>query len=148
SEEELNAVAVHSNDDSSNSSPSTSAMLTPTPVENLGRGQVKRPTSLNVSKPAELVLRDSTNAGCKSEGSPINSVQKRQQKKKKRRAANSYSDVSFSDKYKLTEELLGTGAHGVVKTCRDRVTKQEYAVKQRKKSFEFTERATPDINLL
>ncbi|UJR14848.1 hypothetical protein I4U23_001833 [Adineta vaga] len=129
SEEELNAVAVHSYDDSSNSSPTTSAMLTPTPVENLGRTQIKRPTSLNVSKPAELILRDSTNAGCKSEGSSVNSVQKRQQKKKKRRAANSYSDISFSDKYKLTEELLGTGAHGVVKTCRDRVTKQEYAVK-------------------
>ena len=99
---------------------------------------------------SELILRDSTNAGCKSEGSPIHSVQKRQQKKKKRRTANSYSDVSFNDKYKLTEELLGTGAHGyievdirsaerspislslfarVVKTCRDRVTKQEYAVK-------------------
>ena len=60
----------------------------------------------------ELILRDSTNAGCKSEGSPIHSVQKRQQKKKKRRTANSYSDVSFNDKYKLTEELLGTGAHG------------------------------------
>jgi chromatin segregation and condensation protein Rec8/ScpA/Scc1 (kleisin family) len=39
-------------------------------------------------------------------------VQKRQQKKKKRRTANSYSDISFNDKYKLTEELLGTGAHG------------------------------------
>jgi len=77
-------------------------------------------------------------------------VQKRQQKKKKRRTADSYSDISFNDKYKLTEELLGTGAHGyrmkkkqsnpfeyfiffifirVVKTCRDRLTKQEYAVK-------------------
>jgi MAP kinase interacting serine/threonine kinase len=126
SEEELNAVAGHSHDDSSNSSPSTSTMLT---TENLGRPTIKRPTSLNVIKPTELVLRDSTNAGCKSEGSPINSVQKRQQKKKKRRTANSYSDISFNDKYKLTEELLGTGAHGVVKTCRDRVTKQEYAVK-------------------
>ncbi|CAF4104812.1 unnamed protein product [Rotaria sp. Silwood2] len=126
SEEELNGVAVHSYDDSSNSSPS---MLN-TPIENIGRIQMKRPTSLNVSKPADLILRDSTNAGgCKSEGSPINSVQKRQQKKKKRRTANSYSDISFNDKYKLTEELLGTGAHGVVKTCRDRVTKQEYAVK-------------------
>ncbi|CAF4657376.1 unnamed protein product [Rotaria socialis] len=131
SEEELNAVAVHSYDNSSSSSPSTSAMLHNTSIENTGRTttQVKRPTSLNVSKPAELVLRDSTNAGCKSEGSPINSVQKRQQKKKKRRTANSYSDISFNDKYKLTEELLGTGAHGIVKTCRDRVTKQEYAVK-------------------
>jgi hypothetical protein len=39
-------------------------------------------------------------------------VQKRQKKKKKRRTANSYSDISFNDKYKLTEELLGTGAHG------------------------------------
>ncbi len=39
-------------------------------------------------------------------------MQKRQQKKKKRRTANSYSDISFNDKYKLTEELLGTGAHG------------------------------------
>jgi MAP kinase interacting serine/threonine kinase len=126
SEEELNGVAVHSHDDSSNSSPSTSTMLT---TENLGRPQIKRPTSLNVIKPTELVLRDSTNAGCKSEGSSVNSVQKRQQKKKKRRTANSYSDISFNDKYKLTEELLGTGAHGVVKTCRDRVTKQEYAVK-------------------
>ena len=132
----MNAVAVHSHDDSSNSSPSASAMLTPTPVENLGRAPIKRPTSLNVSKPAgessecarvegvvflvclELILRDSTNAGCKSEGSPINSVQKRQQKKKKRRAANSYSDVSFSDKYKLTEELLGTGAHGYARPMR------------------------------
>ncbi|CAF1425319.1 unnamed protein product [Adineta steineri] len=129
SEEELNAIAVHSHDDSSNSSPSTSTMLTPTAIENVGRTQIKRPTSLNVSKTADLVLRDSTNAGCKSEGSPINSVQKRQHKKKKRRTANSYSDISFNDKYKLTEELLGTGAHGVVKTCRDRVTKQEYAVK-------------------
>ena len=62
----------------------------------------------------ELVLRDTTNAGCKSESSPTNSVQKRQQKKKKRRTANSYSDISFNDKYKLTEELLGTGAHGYV----------------------------------
>lgn len=61
---------------------------------------------------SELILRDSTNAGCKSEGSPIHSVQKRQQKKKKRRTAHSYSDISFDDKYKLTEELLGTGAHG------------------------------------
>lgn len=61
---------------------------------------------------SELILRDSTNAGCKSEGSPVHSAQKRQQKKKKRRTANSYSDVSFNDKYKLTEELLGTGAHG------------------------------------
>ena len=60
----------------------------------------------------ELVLRDTTNAECKSESSPTNSVQKRQQKKKKRRTANSYSDISFNDKYKLTEELLGTGAHG------------------------------------
>jgi hypothetical protein len=60
----------------------------------------------------ELVLRDTTNAGCKSESSPTNSVQKRQQKKKKRRTADSYSDISFNDKYKLTEELLGTGAHG------------------------------------
>lgn len=104
-----------------------------TSIENAGRTQIKRPTSLNVSKPAgtfeisvieqsvifysdkiELVLRDSTNAGCKSEGSPTNSVQKRQQKKKKRRTANSYSDISFNDKYKLTEELLGTGAHGYV----------------------------------
>jgi hypothetical protein len=102
---------------------------TTTTTENVGRTQVKRPTSLNVSKPAgsfeskqkqtkdlieflELILRDSTNAGCKSEGSLINSVQKRQQKKKKRRTANSYSDISFNDKYKLTEELLGTGAHG------------------------------------
>ena len=42
----------------------------------------------------------------------MHSAQKRQQKKKKRRTANSYSDVSFNDKYKLTEELLGTGAHG------------------------------------
>jgi len=65
---------------------------------------------LNLFK--ELVLRDTTNAGCKSESSPTNSVQKRQQKKKKRRTANSYSDISFNDKYKLTEELLGTGAHG------------------------------------
>ncbi len=48
----MNAVAIHSNDDSSNSSPSTSAMLTPTPIENVGRTQIKRPTSLNVSKPA------------------------------------------------------------------------------------------------
>ncbi|CAF3730850.1 unnamed protein product [Rotaria sp. Silwood1] len=128
SEEELNAVAVHSYDDSSNSSPSTSTMLNTT-IENIGRTQIKRPTSLNVLKPTELILRDSTNGGCKSEGSPINSVQKRQQKKKKRRTANSYSDISFNDKYKLTEELLGTGAHGIVKTCRDRVTKQEYAVK-------------------
>ncbi|CAF3786842.1 unnamed protein product [Rotaria sp. Silwood1] len=100
-----------------------------TTIENIGRTQIKRPTSLNVLKPTELILRDSTNGGCKSEGSPINSVQKRQQKKKKRRTANSYSDISFNDKYKLTEELLGTGAHGIVKTCRDRVTKQEYAVK-------------------
>ncbi|CAF1362027.1 unnamed protein product [Rotaria sordida] len=128
SEEELNAVAGHSYDDLLNSSPSTPTMLNTT-IENIGRTQTKRPTSLNVSKPAELILRDSTNSGCKSESSPINSVQKRQQKKKKRRTANSYSDVSFNDKYKLTEELLGTGAHGVVKTCRDRVTKQEYAVK-------------------
>lgn len=60
----------------------------------------------------ELVLRDTTNAECKTEESPIKSVQKRQHKKKKRRAANSYSDISFNDKYKLTEELLGTGAHG------------------------------------
>ena len=60
----------------------------------------------------ELVIRDTTNAGCKSESSPTSSVQKRQQKKKKRRTANSYSDISFNDKYKLTEELLGTGAHG------------------------------------
>ncbi len=51
SEEELNAVAVHSNDDSSNSSPSTSTMLTTTTTENLGRPQIKRPTSLNVLKP-------------------------------------------------------------------------------------------------
>jgi hypothetical protein len=144
---------------------------TTTTTENVGRTQVKRPTSLNVSKPAgsfeskqkqtkdlieflELILRDSTNAGCKSEGSLINSVQKRQQKKKKRRTANSYSDISFNDKYKLTEELLGTGAHGyefifekknkriffvsffrVVKTCRDRVTKQEYAVKVRRQFY-------------
>ncbi len=42
-------------------------------------------------------------------------MQKRQQKKKKRRTANSYSDISFNDKYKLTEELLGTGAHGYKK---------------------------------
>jgi hypothetical protein len=63
----------------------------------------------------ELVLRDTTNAECKSESSPTNSVQKRQQKKKKRRTADSYSDISFNDKYKLTEELLGTGAHGYVK---------------------------------
>ncbi len=48
SEEELNGVAVHSHDDSSNSSPSTSTMLT---TENLGRPQIKRPTSLNVIKP-------------------------------------------------------------------------------------------------
>jgi hypothetical protein len=60
----------------------------------------------------ELVLRDTTNAECKSESSPTSSVQKRQQKKKKRRTADSYSDISFNDKYKLTEELLGTGAHG------------------------------------
>lgn len=85
-------------------------------------------------------------------------MQKRQQKKKKRRTANSYSDISFNDKYKLTEELLGTGAHGyesnlfsshsleidfysfsfrVVKACRDRVTKQEYAVKVWKKNSFF-----------
>jgi hypothetical protein len=112
----LNAVAVHSHDDSLNSSPSPSTMLTTTTTTttvNVGRLQMKRPTSLTVSKPpTELVLRDSTNAGCKSEGSPINCVQKRQQKKKKRRTANSYSDISFNDKYKLTEELLGTGAHG------------------------------------
>jgi MAP kinase interacting serine/threonine kinase len=119
SEEELNTGAIHS----ANTSPSTSA------TENVGRSQIKRPSSLNITKPTELVLRDSTNAGCKSEGSPTNSVQKRQQKKKKRRTADSYSDISFNDKYKLTEELLGTGAHGVVKTCRDRLTKQEYAVK-------------------
>jgi MAP kinase interacting serine/threonine kinase len=127
SEEELNTGAIHSG----NSSPSTSSMLTNTTaaVENVGRSQIKRPSSLNVSKPTELVLRDTTNAECKSESSPTNSVQKRQQKKKKRRTADSYSDISFNDKYKLTEELLGTGAHGVVKTCRDRLTKQEYAVK-------------------
>jgi hypothetical protein len=119
SEEELNTGAIHS----ANNSPSTST------TENVGRSQIKRPSSLNITKPTELVLRDSTNAGCKSEGSPTNSVQKRQQKKKKRRTADSYSDISFNDKYKLTEELLGTGAHGVVKTCRDRLTKQEYAVK-------------------
>ncbi|CAF0914819.1 unnamed protein product [Adineta steineri] len=134
SEEELNTGTIHSHDESANSSPSTSTMLTTTTTttaitENVGRPQIKRPSSLNVSKPTELVLRDTTNAGCKSESSPTNSVQKRQQKKKKRRTANSYSDISFNDKYKLTEELLGTGAHGVVKTCRDRVTKQEYAVK-------------------
>ncbi|CAF2973704.1 unnamed protein product [Rotaria socialis] len=128
SEEELNNEAIHSHDESTNSSPSTSTMLTPTP-QNVGRPQINRPSSLNVSKPTELVLRDTTNnAECKSESSPT-SVQKRQQKKKKRRTANSYSDISFNDKYKLTEELLGTGAHGVVKTCRDRMTKQEYAVK-------------------
>ncbi|CAF4433759.1 unnamed protein product, partial [Rotaria magnacalcarata] len=127
SEEELNTEAIHSHDESTNSSPSTSTMLTPTP-QNVGRPQINRPSSLNVSKPSELVLRDTTNAECKSESSPT-SVQKRQQKKKKRRTANSYSDISFNDKYKLTEELLGTGAHGVVKTCRDRMTKQEYAVK-------------------
>jgi MAP kinase interacting serine/threonine kinase len=128
SEEELNTGAIHS----VNSSPSTSTMLTTTTsptTENLGRSQIKRPSSLNVSQPTELVLRDTTNAESKSESSPTNSVQKRQQKKKKRRTADSYSDISFNDKYKLTEELLGTGAHGVVKTCRDRLTKQEYAVK-------------------
>jgi len=122
SEEELNTVAIHSG----NSSPLTSTMLT---TENAGRSSIKRPSSLSISKPSELVLRDTTNAGCKSEGSPADSVQKRQQKKKKRRTADSYSDISFNDKYKLTDELLGTGAHGVVKTCRDRLTKQEYAVK-------------------
>ncbi|CAF5163079.1 unnamed protein product, partial [Rotaria sp. Silwood1] len=111
--------------------PSTSSMLTTTTTttQNVGRVQIKRPSSLNLSKPPELVLRDTTNAECKSETSPTISVQKRQQKKKKRRTANSYSDISFNDKYKLTEEVLGTGAHGVVKTCRDRMTKQEYAVK-------------------
>jgi MAP kinase interacting serine/threonine kinase len=126
SEEELNTGAIHSG----SNSPSTSAMLTKEiTAENVGRSQIKRPSSLSVSKPTELVLRDTTNAECKSESSPTNSVQKRQQKKKKRRTADSYSDISFNDKYKLTEELLGTGAHGVVKTCRDRLTKQEYAVK-------------------
>ncbi|CAF1007517.1 unnamed protein product [Rotaria sordida] len=129
SEEELNTGIIHSPDDSANSSPSTSSMLTTTTTQNVGRPQIKRPSSLNVSNSPELVLRDTTNAESKSENSPTKSVQKRQQKKKKRRTANSYSDISFNDKYKLTEELLGTGAHGVVKTCRDRMTKQEYAVK-------------------
>lgn len=62
----------------------------------------------------ELILRDSTNAGNQVESSPAQAVQKRQHKKKKRRTADSYSDISFNDKYKLTEELLGTGAHGYV----------------------------------
>ncbi len=51
----MNAVSVHANDDSSNSSPSTSTMLTTTTTttaENVGRTQIKRPTSLNVPKPA------------------------------------------------------------------------------------------------
>jgi hypothetical protein len=76
SEEELNTRAVHSNDNSVNSSPSAA-------IENVGRPKVKRPSSLNVSKPPELVLRDTTNAGCKSESSPPNSVQKKTTKKEK-----------------------------------------------------------------
>jgi MAP kinase interacting serine/threonine kinase len=128
SEEELNTGAIHSPDESGNNSSTPTDTLSKTP-DSVGRSsQIKRPTSLNVPKATDTVLRDTTNSGCKSESSPINSVQKRQ-KKKKRRTANSYSDISFNDKYKLTEELLGTGAHGVVKTCRDRLTKQEYAVK-------------------
>ena len=55
SEEELNTGAIHSHDDSASSSPSTSTMLTTTPTptttENVGRPQIKRPSSLNVSKP-------------------------------------------------------------------------------------------------
>lgn len=129
SEEELNTGASHSNDESADStSPTSSTMLTTT-GEHGGRGQIKRPSTLNLTKASELILRDSTNAGNQVESSPAQAVQKRQHKKKKRRTADSYSDISFNDKYKLTEELLGTGAHGVVKTCRDRVTKQEYAVK-------------------
>jgi len=129
SEEELNSGAIHSHDESSQgSSPSNSTILIS--GENAGRGTIKRPSSLNVSKVVtDSILRDSTNATAKLESTPAQNVQKRQQKKKKRRAADSYSDISFNEKYKLTEELLGTGAHGVVKTCRDRVTKQEYAVK-------------------
>ena len=46
----MNALAGHTYDDSSNSSPSTSTMLN-TPTENVGRITIKRPTSLNVSKP-------------------------------------------------------------------------------------------------
>jgi len=64
----LNRVAVHSYDDSSSSSPSTPAMLTTTTTttttttksENLGRPQIKRPTSLNVSKPTGRFKKKTT----------------------------------------------------------------------------------------
>lgn len=129
----MNSGAIHSHDESSQgSSPSNSTILTS--GENAGRGTIKRPSSLNVSKVVtgneinmtkrqneksfafcfqlDSILRDSTNATTKLESTPAQNVQKRQQKKKKRRAADSYSDISFNEKYKLTEELLGTGAHG------------------------------------
>ncbi len=58
----MNGVAVHSYDDSSNSSPSTPGMLTTTTTksENLGRPQIKRPTSLNVSKPTGRFKKKTT----------------------------------------------------------------------------------------
>ena len=47
----MNTGAIHSHDDSANSSPSTSTMLTPDAAENVGRPQIKRPSSLKISKP-------------------------------------------------------------------------------------------------
>ncbi|CAF0859393.1 unnamed protein product [Didymodactylos carnosus] len=121
SEEELNHIGHDIGGDSSSSSRSPFGSSTGGNL--VRRSQFKRPSSLDIVPTTELILRDSTN----NEVSP-NSVQKRQ-KKKKRRTAVSYTHTSFCDKYKLTDDLLGTGAHGVVKTCRNKLTNEEYAVK-------------------
>ncbi|XP_064186726.1 MAP kinase-interacting serine/threonine-protein kinase 1 [Anguilla rostrata] len=58
----------------------------------------------------------------------IEDAAKRKKKKRRTRATDSFT-ASFNDLYKLTEELLGKGAHAKVQGCVSLQNGKEYAVK-------------------
>lgn len=75
-------------------------------------------------------------------------VQAKKKKRKKKRASDSVCE-SFYDIYKVLDDVLGQGAHTIVKSCVKLVTNQEYAVKIIDKSAKVDrKRVLNEIELL
>jgi len=56
-------------------------------------------------------------------------ARKRRRKKRRTRAGDSFCTGTFHDLYDVSEEQLGEGAYATVKTCINKFTHKEYAVK-------------------